>query len=107
MRGSSGGLRFLVAALLVLLARCASPASPEPSPGTSPQGPDGPRPDTSRAAAQALYEEGRALSEAGRLEEAATAYEKAVVIDPSHGDARSALGWARYRLGRVDRKSVV
>jgi len=57
-------------------------------------------PASPAARASALYEEGRTLAAAGRHEEAAAAFEKAVGIDPAHGDARTALGWARYRLGR-------
>jgi tetratricopeptide (TPR) repeat protein len=58
------------------------------------------RPD--RTKAQHLFHQGNGFFEQGAHAEAATLYEKAVELDPSHAEARNNLGSALTHLGRIE-----
>jgi tetratricopeptide (TPR) repeat protein len=102
------GRSFLSGSLFAVLVATTAPGAGDPAPARSPGSgshadaatPPASAPTTPRARAEALYEEGRTLVTAGRLEEAAARFERALGSDPMHGDARTALGWVLYRLGR-------
>jgi Flp pilus assembly protein TadD len=71
-----------------------------PFAAVSPAAQESARPeDSPRAQAAALYAKGESEARAGRAAEAARLFAEAIRLDPGHGDARAALGWARYRLG--------
>ena len=53
-----------------------------------------------RAASERLVAEGEEAADAGRVEEAARTLERAIRIDPSHGDAYLRLAGVRARQGR-------
>jgi tetratricopeptide (TPR) repeat protein len=62
---------------------------------TQPQRPDG-------AALQAACDEGRALHQAGRLDEASLRYQQVLAADPAHFDALHLLGVLCIQTGRPD-----
>jgi tetratricopeptide (TPR) repeat protein len=55
-----------------------------------------------RASAPVLANLGNALKEAGRLDEAATAFGRALALDPRHGAALVGLGTVELRRGRPE-----
>ncbi len=93
-------MTLALASLLLAASAHAPTVLCAPFAAASPAAQEAARPgDSPRAQAAALYAKGESEARAGRNAEAARLFAEAIRLDPGHGDARAALGWARYRLG--------